>query len=122
MKSLVTFSALLALSAPTLAATDTRMVCQHEGSVRLIEVIYSGDYDVPCDVRYTKDDGVQVLWSAAFEVGYCEAQAAAFVEKQRAWGWSCDAEAIDDAQTPAVEEAQVSNTDNSLMADLPESN
>lgn len=122
MKSLVTMSVLIALSVPTLAATDTRMVCQHDGSVRLIEVIYSGDYDVPCDVRYTKDDGVQVLWSAAFEVGYCESQAAAFVEKQRAWGWSCDAEAIDDQDVPAADEAQVSNTDNSLMADLPASN
>ena len=32
----------------------------------------------------------QVLWQAQNEIRYCETRAAAFVDKLRGWGWTCD--------------------------------
>jgi hypothetical protein len=85
----VLFSAVSVTSVQALENQKT--VCSHSGKTRVIEVAYSTENTVPCEVRYSKEEGSQVLWSAANAVGYCEEKAAAFVEKQKAWGWNCEA-------------------------------
>lgn len=87
------FALFFALTASTALAMDNqRTVCTHGNLERIIEVVYTGTGEVPCEVHYTKDSGTQVLWQAAGEVGYCEEKASAFIEKQRAWGWQCETE------------------------------
>jgi hypothetical protein len=55
---------------------------------------------VPCQVVYTKEDGTtQNLWSAENVEGYCEQKADEFAEKQRGWGWDCQAATV--AMKPA---------------------
>ena len=81
------FTALLLFCAA--ASANERFVCTHGDQQRVIEIVYMGDGPVPCEVRYDKGDGAQVLWSAQNSEGYCESHAKAFVEKQEGWGWSC---------------------------------
>lgn len=84
------FALLLAIIASTALATEKqRTICSKEGQQRIIEVVYTGEGRVPCEVHYTKETGTQVLWRAQQEVGYCEEKAAAFIEKQQQWGWEC---------------------------------
>ncbi len=90
MKSIL-FASLFALTASTaLAMENQKTVCSQGISQRIIEIVYPGEGEAPCEVHYTKDTGSQVLWSAQQEVGYCEEKAAAFIEKQRGWGWQCE--------------------------------
>lgn len=63
--------------------------CQLGDAVRVIEVVYPQGGELPCEVRYSKDGATSVLWQADNEAGYCEQQAAAFIEKQRGWGFEC---------------------------------
>ena len=78
------------LALPSVAAyANERFVCTHGDQQRVIEIVYMGDGPVPCEVRYDKGDGSQVLWSAQNTEGYCESHAKAFVEKQEGWGWNC---------------------------------
>ncbi|WP_213998092.1 hypothetical protein [Arsukibacterium sp.] len=65
------------------------MHCQLGDAVRVIEVVYPEGGELPCEVHYTKDGTTSVLWQANNEAGYCEQQAAEFVEKQRGWGFEC---------------------------------
>ena len=65
------------------------MHCQLGDAVRVIEVVYPDGGELPCEVHYTKDGTGTVLWRASNEAGYCEQQAANFVEKQRGWGFEC---------------------------------
>jgi hypothetical protein len=82
---------LFALTASTaLAMENQKTVCTHGSQQRIIEIVYTGEGEVPCEVHYTKDSGSQILWQAQGEVGYCEEKAAAFIEKQRGWGWDCE--------------------------------
>lgn len=85
---MVAWSALLI--SPTLLA-DEVYVCQRGTLTRHISIDYASDgATVPCEVTYTREDGAtQSLWQAQNETGYCEDKAAAFVEKQRDWGWDC---------------------------------
>ena len=86
------FALFFALTASTTFAMENqKTVCTHGIQERIIEVVYTGEGEVPCEVHYTKDTGSQVLWSAQGQVGYCEEKAAAFIEKQRGWGWECEA-------------------------------
>lgn len=65
-------------------------VCSSGDRVRLIEVIYSQPGQlVPCTVKYSKGDVTQILWSAQSQVGYCEAKAKSFADKQQQYGWQC---------------------------------
>lgn len=90
MKTLL-FASLFALTAGTSLAMDNqKTVCTHGTQQRIIEIIYTGEGAVPCEVHYTKDMETQVLWQAQKQVGYCEEKAAAFIEKQRGWGWECE--------------------------------
>ncbi len=88
MKKLVLLTVALAFS--SIAAADITYSCKHGNQERIISVVYpEGGNSVPCEVRYQKGDNVQTLWNAQNEVGYCEARAEEFVEKQKGWGWNC---------------------------------
>jgi hypothetical protein len=65
------------------------MHCQLGDAVRVIEVVYPAGGELPCEVHYTKEGASSVLWQASNEAGYCQQQAAAFVEKHRGWGFEC---------------------------------
>ncbi len=78
------------LFASPLFANETYL-CTHGNQERKINIVYETEgQQVPCEVTYEKASGTESLWRAQNQVGYCEDQAAAFVEKQRGWGWSCD--------------------------------
>ncbi len=80
---------LFAFSVSAFAAEE--YVCHYEDERRLISVVYENDQEpVPCEVQYDKGQGVQSLWNAQAEAGYCENKAAEFVAKQEEWGWSCE--------------------------------
>ena len=73
------------------AQADQEYVCNFGDNVRLITVTYDSELDlVPCQVQYDKGHGVETLWNAQSEVGYCESKASEFVAKQESWGWSCE--------------------------------
>lgn len=64
--------------------------CQKDDQERIIEVEYlKEDSRVPCQVNYTKYGKSEKLWSAINVLDYCEDKAAAFVDKQKSWGWQC---------------------------------
>lgn len=83
-------SFLLIMSTSVLAKESRTTICVHDNQTRMIEIVYAGDNNVPCEVQYTKAEGTKTLWSAENKAGFCENKAAAFVEKQIGWGWSCD--------------------------------
>jgi hypothetical protein len=94
MKCRTLFS-FLAAAMPIVAfaqSTDTYQ-CTMSGLTRRVEIAREGDSPVPCEVLYFKDSEApgerQVLWSAANESGYCEAQAQGFVERLEGLGWEC---------------------------------
>jgi hypothetical protein len=68
--------------------------CTMGGLTRRVEIAREGASPVPCEVLYFKDSEApgerQVLWSAANESGYCEAQAQGFVERLEGLGWECE--------------------------------
>ncbi|TEW49832.1 hypothetical protein [Psychromonas algicola] len=82
------------MSTSAMAIENITTVCSHGSNIRIVEVVYSGENNVPCEVQYTKEEGTKTLWSAANSAGYCESKAAAFVEKQKGWGWSCDTASV----------------------------
>jgi hypothetical protein len=82
----------LACLAPALVAAQTNRTnaCTQGSLMRRVEVVYTTSAEVPCEVRYTKEDGsTQVLWRAATQKGYCEMQARDFVAKLQGLGWTC---------------------------------
>ena len=84
----VLFFAFFGVSFSAIAGDD--YVCNNDGEKRIISIAYESDeQSVPCEVRYDKGQGVQTLWSAKSEVGFCEMKANEFIEKQESWGWSC---------------------------------
>ncbi|MBV2129322.1 hypothetical protein [Arsukibacterium indicum] len=84
--------AALLISSPQLVAQQQpgqSTHCQSGESVRVVEVVYPEGGELPCEVQYTKEGATSVLWQANNEAGYCEQQAADFVEKLRGWGFEC---------------------------------
>lgn len=83
-------TALLAL-APAGAASS--WTCHKGGLTRQVVVFYpDAPSPLPCRVFYSKpteESMPRPLWNSLHEEGYCERQAAQFVEKLRAWGWQC---------------------------------
>jgi len=72
------------------AFADETYTCTNAGMERVITIVYQDqEAKVPCEVHYTKDGATETLWSAQGQVGYCEEKVAAFLEKQRGWGWEC---------------------------------
>lgn len=94
--------ALVAVSVNALANENIKYVCTKSGvENRVIEVVYATpDADLPCDVAYTKDGATKNLWHYDNTKGACEARAAEFADKQRAWGMDCTANSA--AATPAA--------------------
>lgn len=84
-----------ALPLVAFAQSSDTYQCTMGGLTRRVEIGRTGTAPVPCEVLYFKDAEVpgerQVLWSAANEAGYCEAQAQAFVQKLEGLGWECAA-------------------------------
>lgn len=82
-------------------------VCKSGDQERQISISYDVEgATVPCQVVYTKEDGsVQNLWNAQNVEGYCEEKADEFAEKQRGWGWDCQAATESAAMKPAAESA-----------------
>ncbi|GLQ30814.1 hypothetical protein [Litoribrevibacter albus] len=81
---------LIALSAGTAIAGDS-YVCVNGDAERKISVVYTQPgFTVPCEVVYEKASGMQTLWRAENEEGYCEEKAKAFAEKQASWGFECN--------------------------------
>ena len=80
---------LLFASSPLLAGDV--YVCKQGAQERHISITYANDGSaVPCQVNYTKEDGMsQGLWDAKIEEGYCERKADGFAEKLRGSGWDC---------------------------------
>ncbi len=68
--------------------------CTNGDLKRGVEVIYSDPgQSTPCEVLYTKptEGSSSTPWRAQSEGGYCEAKAAALIERLVAWGWQCGA-------------------------------
>jgi hypothetical protein len=128
MKKYLVAALFSAISATSVQAIDNqKTVCSHGSQTRVIEVAYTSEDNVPCEVRYSKEEGSQTLWSATNKAGFCEEKAAAFVEKQIGWGWACEASintAITDeaeiaAEAPVSSEAVATET-TALEAAIPE--
>jgi hypothetical protein len=101
------FSAISATSVQ--AVENQKTVCSHGNQTRVIEVVYTTGDETPCEVRYSKEDGVTTPWSANNLAGFCEKKAAAFIDKQETWGWACEAA----ANEPENGEMAVSASENS---------
>jgi hypothetical protein len=81
-----------AISATSVQAIENqKTVCSHGNQTRVIEVVYTTETETPCEVRYSKEDGMTTPWSANNLAGFCEEKAAAFIDKQEVWGWACEA-------------------------------
>ena len=89
MKTFSTLFTLLLLAAPAMAKTNLMTECRYGEQLRVIEVVYSSEAAVPCEVTYTKETGTEVLWRAYNQEGYCEEKASSLVSKQQEWGWQC---------------------------------
>ena len=111
MKTLMFTSAATAAILLAAPAAQAGMVstCTHADQTRVIEVVYTGEGVLPCEVHYSKDAGTQTLWSATNVAGYCEEKAAAFVEKQQGWGWECTTAISDDMQQTIDESVQTAD-------------
>lgn len=120
MKNIVRLSliapAMIFAASQSMAIENIKTVCTHDTQTRIIEVVYEGESEVPCAVQYTKAEGSQTLWNAQNAMGYCEEKAAAFVEKQRGWGWDCQnsSAATEEADENVIESAA---TEESAAAD-----
>lgn len=90
--------------------------CTQGDLQRRVVIFYETGVAVPCEVQYFKDTeapGEQtVLWRAQNQSGYCESQAAAFVERLEGWGWSCSATTPAAAGGAPQEPEPVDDTDN----------
>ena len=105
------FSAISATSVQ--AIENQKTVCSHGNQTRVIEVVYTTGEETPCEVRYSKEDGMTTPWSANNLAGFCEEKAAAFIDKQETWGWACEAS----ANEAASDEMAVSASENTEMTD-----
>ncbi len=89
MKSLLIV--LFLLSVHAVAMDNKSTICQYADQQRKIDLVYPEKTELPCEVQYTKSSGMEVLWRATSETGFCESKYQAFVEKQKGWGWRCEA-------------------------------
>ena len=107
----------LAVLMPALVAGQSNQTyrCTNADMVRRVEIVYSAGASVPCEVHYYKDTETpgerRVLWEAANEAGYCEAQTRDFIAQLEGWGWSC----ADDAGTRAAPGAAADSDDTDTL-------
>ncbi len=108
MNRLLIMTALLSLIPAAHAGMKT--TCTRDGMVRDIEVVYSGDGQLPCEVQYTKNGVTEIPWSAQYQTGFCEQQAQTLIDKHRSWGWDC-------ASSDSQENMTVSDTATAMPED-----
>ena len=90
MKSILSIFMLTCLVCSLSANASEDYVCDNNGEKRIVSIVYQDEQAlVPCEVRYDKGQGVETLWVAKSEVGYCEARVNEFIGKQESWGWRC---------------------------------
>lgn len=83
-------AALLSILTSGDSIAGSSQLCSYGHQQRLISIVNAGaERSVPCQVQYKRRGTKNTLWYAHHERGYCEAQAAAFVQKQIDWGWKC---------------------------------
>ncbi len=83
-------AALLSILTSGDSIAGSTQLCSYGHQQRLVSIVNAGaERSVPCQVQYTRRGTKISLWHAHHERGYCEAQAAAFVQKQIDWGWKC---------------------------------
>jgi hypothetical protein len=111
------FSAISATSVQ--AVENQKTVCSHGNQTRVIEVVYTTGDETPCEVRYSKEDGVTTPWSANNLAGFCEKKAAAFIDKQETWGWACEA-AANEPENGEMAVSASENTDITTAVAIPE--
>jgi hypothetical protein len=117
VKKIVLTTLFSAISATSVQAVENqKTVCSHGNQTRVIEVVYTTGDETPCEVRYSKEDGVTTPWSANNLAGFCEKKAAAFIDKQETWGWACEAA----ANEPENGEMAVSASDITTAVAIPE--
>ena len=111
MKKILLLSLFSAMSVQ--AVENQKTVCSHGNATRVIEVVYTAGTEIPCEVRYSKEDGMTTPWRANNLVGFCEKKAAAFIDKQETWGWVCEVapniSASDERVVSANEGTEVTN-------------
>jgi len=75
--------------------------CKSGSIERSVEIVFEDSTKkVPCQVKYTKEGGVEkILYSAQNKEGYCEEKAVEFVGKLTESGFSCHQ--LDLSSTPA---------------------
>ena len=87
-----------------LASSAYAVQCKQGDLTRSVDVVYTNPgQSVPCEVVYEKPDeggGLQTLWRAENELGYCEARLSEFVERLESLGFNC-APASEPANNPA---------------------
>ena len=107
MKFLLSTSTLALLIASMAAFAAEDYVCSNNGDKRIVSIIYQNEgAPVPCEVQYDKGQGVQILWTAQSEEGFCEARVDEFLQRQESWGWSCSK-----FEMPDVSENEMVDTD-----------
>jgi len=91
LKKASIFAAFTALFASSQVLANENYVCKQGNQERTIAIVYANaDSAAPCEVTYDKGEGSESLWQAKNDASYCEEKVAAFVEKQRGWGWDCN--------------------------------
>ena len=109
MKFLLTL--IFILASLTLAAENQSTLCEFGEKQRTIEVVYPEGGENVCEVQYTKNGEMTVLWTARSEKEYCQTKASAFIEKQQGWAWKCESQIApsDEAQAEPEESETDSN-------------
>lgn len=89
-----------ALACANASAQDIPSTCQYGDLTRSIEVVYADPgQPLPCEVIYDKPDegGLESLYQAQNEAGYCEARAKELVSRLEGFGWQCEGSGTGDA-------------------------
>ncbi len=104
MKLFLTLTLMLASS--MLAAENQTTLCEFDEKQRKIEVVYPKGGENVCEVQYTKNGEMTVLWTARSEREFCQTKASGFIEKQQGWGWKCESQlaSSDDEQLESTTE------------------
>lgn len=121
MKFLLTLTFVLASS--MLVAENQTTLCEFGEKQRKVEVVYPQGGENVCEVQYTKNGEMTVLWTARSEKEYCQTKYSAFIEKQQGWGWKCESQIApsDEAQAEPEPEPEESKTDSNESEESTES-
>ena len=108
------FALTLIAASSALATESQTTLCSFGDQQRKIEVIYPDSGENICEVQYSKNGEMKVLWTALSEREYCQTKADTFVEKQQGWGWKCEGQAAapaDEKLEPTTEDSEVGSAE-----------